>query len=65
MPLLMEDLGGSIWPLALAQTLEEQALGTLLTQPGTLWDRKPALCSIWEECQLRLVFNPWRVPEAS
>lgn len=28
MPLLMEGFGGSIWPLALARTSEEQALGT-------------------------------------
>lgn len=48
MPLLMEGLGGSIWPLALAHILEEQALGMLLTQPGTPWDRKLGLCSIWE-----------------
>lgn len=28
MPLLMEGFGGSIWPLVLAYTSEEQALGT-------------------------------------
>lgn len=35
MPLLTEGLEVSIWPLALAHTLEEQALGVLLPQPGT------------------------------
>lgn len=55
MPLLMEGLGESIWPLALARTSEEQTLGMLLFQTGTSWDQKPALWSIWEKCKLRPV----------
>lgn len=55
MPLLMEGLGESIWPLALARTSEEQTLGMLLFQTGTSWDQKLALWSIWEKCKLRPV----------
>lgn len=47
MPLLMEGLGGSIWPPTLAHTSEKQALGTPACQGVPAWDQEPALCSIW------------------